>query len=323
MSTGAAGPFAQRLAVAPISWGVCEVPGWGTQLSCERVLGEMRGLGITATEFGPDGFLPESPSQKAAVLSDHGMHAVGGFIPLVMHDPEVDVLPVVRAAIVAFLAAGATRMVLAADTGQVGYDSRPDLDETQWDRLLATLDSVDALCADQGIVAAIHPHVGTMVESAADIARVLAGSCTGICLDTGHFLVGGSDPVAFAVEHTERISHVHLKDVRISLAEEVRSGDLTYTEAVASGMYVPLGSGDIDIWTIITRLEGSGYSGYYVLEQDVVLHDEPAVGTGPVQDVRASLSFLTSRPTPSRGRAPAVQQTTPPTARRNTQEDLR
>ena len=298
MSTGASSTFARRLAVAPISWGVCEVPGWGTQLSCERVLGEMSGLGIAATEFGPDGFLPGSPAHKASVLRDHGMHAVGGFIPIVMHDPEVDVLPVVRAAIVAFLAAGATRMVLAADTGQVGYDSRPELDEKQWDHLLATLDGVDALCADQGIVAALHPHVGTMVESAADISRVLAGSGIGVCLDTGHFLVGGSDPVAFAVEHTERITHVHLKDVRLSLAEEVRSGNRTYTEAVASGMYVPLGSGDIDIWTIITCLEASGYSGYYVLEQDLVLHDEPTVGTGPVDDVRASLRFLTSRPTP-------------------------
>lgn len=289
--------FANRLAVAPISWGVCEVPGWGTQLSPERVLGEMSGLGIDATEFGPDGFLPESPERKASLLREHGMHAVGGFVPVVLHDPRVDVVPMVRAVIESFLVAGATRVVLAADTGQVGYDSRPDLDEGQWSHLLATLDRLDALCADSGIVAAVHPHVGTMVESAADIERVLQGSGIGVCLDTGHFLVGGSDPVAFAVEHTGRISHVHLKDVRLDLAEQVRSGDLTYTDAVRRGMYVPLGAGDIDIQTIVTRLEASGYSGYYVLEQDVVLDAEPVIGTGPVEDVRTSLAFLTSRST--------------------------
>lgn len=290
--------FARRLAVAPISWGVCEVPVWGVQLAPERVLAEMSGLGIAATEFGPEGFLPEFPEQKAALLRDHGMHAVGGFISLVLHDPQVDVVPVVRAAIESFLVTGATRMVVAADTGQAGYESRPDLGEEQWEHLLATLDRLDAMCAEHGIVAAVHPHVGTMVESAADIKCVLHGSGIGVCLDTGHFVVGGSDPVALAVEHTERISHVHLKDVRLDLAAQVRSGELTYTEAVSRGMYVPLGAGDIDIRMIVTRLEESGYRGYYVLEQDRMLHAEPALGTGPVDDVRASLGFLTSRPVP-------------------------
>lgn len=290
--------LASRLAVAPISWGVCEVPGWGLQLAPERVLAEMSGLGVAATEFGPDGFLPHPPEERASLLRDHGMRAVGGFVPLVLHDPGVDVVPVVRSLLDSFVVAGATCMVLAADTGQTGYDSRPELGEEQWAHLLATLDRLDALCAEQGVVAAIHPHVGTMVESAADVARVVQGSGIGVCLDTGHFLVGGSDPVAFAVEHTERVSHVHLKDVRLDLAAQVRAGDLTYTDAVGRGMYVPLGAGDIDIRTIVSRLEASGYRGYYVLEQDVVLHSEPAPGTGPVDDVRASLTFLASPDAP-------------------------
>jgi len=285
------------VAVAPISWGVSEVPGWGLQLTPDRVLAEMRDLGVTAAEFGPDGFLPHEPAEKARVLDQYGMRAVGGFVPVVLHDAAIDPAPVVQRAVKASLAAGATRMVLAADTGQVGYDSRPELDGAQWERLLANLDRLDRIAADSGIVAAIHPHVGTLVESADDVSRVLAGCGIGLCLDTGHLLIGGSDPVELAVRHADRITHVHLKDVRIDVARRVQSGELGYTDAVGRDMYAALGAGDIDIRRIVTALEDAGYDGYYVLEQDIVLTDEPAPGSDPVDDVRASLAFLTATTT--------------------------
>src|SRR3990170_4017446 len=95
-----------RLAAAPISWGVCEVPGWGHQLSPERVLGEMRSLGVAATEFGPDGFLPAAASDRSAVLGSHGLRAVGGFVPVVLHDPARDPLAEVDRALDGFGDAG-------------------------------------------------------------------------------------------------------------------------------------------------------------------------------------------------------------------------
>jgi inosose dehydratase len=79
-----------RIAGAPISWGVCEVPGWGYQLSPDRVLTEMREVGLAATELGPDGFLPGEPDAMAKVLSDHHLLAVGGFTPTVLHIPGYD-----------------------------------------------------------------------------------------------------------------------------------------------------------------------------------------------------------------------------------------
>ena len=79
-----------RIAGAPISWGVCEVPGWGHQLDPDRVLREMREVGLAATEFGPAGFLPDDPAGKVATLAAHGLAAVGGFVPVVLHDPDHD-----------------------------------------------------------------------------------------------------------------------------------------------------------------------------------------------------------------------------------------
>ncbi|MEU9313785.1 hypothetical protein [Streptomyces sp. NPDC048256] len=82
-----------RIAGAPISWGVCEVPGWGHQLAPERVLNEMREVGLAATEIGPEGFLPGEPDALAEVLAHHDLHAVGGFTPLLLHVPGHDPLP--------------------------------------------------------------------------------------------------------------------------------------------------------------------------------------------------------------------------------------
>jgi inosose dehydratase len=283
--------LARRIAGAPISWGVCEVPGWGYQLAPNRVLAEMVGAGLTATEFGPDGFLPDDPAEKAALLAAHGLAAVGGFVPVVLHDDGHDPLPEVDRVLDGFLAAGAGVLVLAAATGAIGYDARPELDELAWKRLLANLDRLADHAAGRGVRACLHPHIGTMVESSAEVRRVLDSSSVPLCLDTGHLLIGGTDPVALTRVAADRIVHTHLKDVDLGWARRVQSGEVSYTAAVAGGMYRPLGQGDIDIAAIVATLEGGGYTGWYVMEQDTVLAGEPS-DEGPVRDVRASVAFL-------------------------------
>lgn len=287
--------FADRVAGAPISWGVCEVPGWGWQFDPATVLSQMRDVGLVGTEFGPDGFLPDEPSARAKTLADKGLRAVGGFLPVMLHDPAHDPVPEIEHALEGFIAAGAGTLVLAAATGTDGYDARPVLDDAGWQVLLTNLERLDTLASRSGIVATLHPHVGTMVETADDVARVLAGSGIGMCLDTGHLLIGGADPVALAAEHARRIRHTHLKDVDATWAGRVQSGDVTYTDAVRQGMYRPLGQGDVDIAAIVGSLESAGYDGWYVLEQDTILAGPPAVGgDGPMADVRASIAHLTA-----------------------------
>src|SRR3954452_17598562 len=100
-------PLRSRIAGAPISWGVCEVPNWGHQLAAPTVLGEMRSLGLAATEFGPVGFLAEDPQAKAAELASYDLTAVGGFLPVLLHDPSHDPLPEIDRFIDGCLASGA------------------------------------------------------------------------------------------------------------------------------------------------------------------------------------------------------------------------
>jgi inosose dehydratase len=280
-----------RIAGAPISWGVCEVPGWGHQLEPERVLTEMRDAGLSATEFGPAGFLPDDPRDKARVLADHGLAAVGGFVPVVLHDSAHDPLPEVDRTLDGFLAAGADVLVLAAATGRAGYDGRPTLDDGTWKELLGNLDRLTEHAAGRGVRACLHPHVGTMIESSDEVHRVLDQSAAALCLDTGHLLIGGTDPVALTREAVDRIVHTHLKDVDAEWARRVQSGEVTYTDAVAAGMYRPLGAGDVDIAAIVTTLESGAYAGWYVMEQDTVLTQEPG-DEGPLADVRASVAYL-------------------------------
>jgi inosose dehydratase len=280
-----------KIAGAPISWGVCEVPGWGYQLTADRVIREMREVGLMATELGPQGFLPSEPAAMARVLSEHGLQAVGGFTPLLLHVSGHDPVPEVDRILDGYVASGAQVLVLSAVTGSAGYDTRPELDKAGWQRLLSNLDRVAELAADRGARAVLHPHVGTMIEKGDDVQQALDGSSISLCLDTGHLLIGGTDPAELARQAPERIAHLHLKDVDSTIAARVQTGQLTYSEAVKLRMYRPLGQGDVDVPAIVGHLWAHGYRGWYTLEQDTILTEEPK-GEGPVAAVRASAEYL-------------------------------
>lgn len=281
-----------KVAGAPISWGVCEVPGWGYQMEAERVLDEAAGLGLTAVEAGPDGFLPGDPEEMARLLSDHELELVGGFVPVVLHRPEErdsELTSVERQAGL-FAAAGAGVLVIAAATGEEGYEESEGLEDSEWAELFATLATVEEIGATHGLSVVLHPHYGTEIESPEHVQRFLDGCETGLCLDTGHSMVGGGDPVALTESAAARIRHVHLKDVDRDLAERVVSEGLPYEQAVRDGLYRPLGDGDVNVRRVLDVLDGAGYDGWYVLEQDIMLDADP--GYGPAAEVGRSLSYL-------------------------------
>jgi inosose dehydratase len=248
-------------------------------------------VGLTATEFGPDGFLPSDPAVMARFLAARCLTAVGGFTPVMLHEPGHDPVPEIERLLDGYDAAHAGTLVLSAATGRDGYDTRPDLDEAGWKTLLTNLDRLTGLAAAHGVLAVLHPHVGTMVERGDEVQRVLAGSAISLCLDTGHLLIGGTDPAQLTRQAPERVAHTHFKDVNDQIAAQVRSGRLSYTEGVRRGMYRPLGRGDVDFAAIVGHLRGRGYHGWYVLEQDTILTEEPR-GEGPVADVRESADYL-------------------------------
>jgi inosose dehydratase len=261
-------------------------------MDAQRVLGEAAELGLSAVEAGPDGFLPREPAEALRLLSEHGLRLVGGFVPAVLHKPEVreSELGSVERQAALFSEAGAEVLVLAAATGSEGYEESAELDDEGWEELFATLAMVEGIGARHGLSVVLHPHYGTAIEGPGHVWRFLDGCETALCLDTGHSMVGGGDPVELAAEAAERVRHVHLKDVDRGLAGRVISGEVGYEEAVRRGLYRPLGEGDVDVRRILELLEAAGYEGWYVLEQDVMLGADP--GSGPKEDVRRSMEYL-------------------------------
>jgi inosose dehydratase len=285
-----------RLAGAPISWGVCEVPGWGLQLPTERVLEEMAALGLKATELGPQGWLPLDGHAVRAELDRHGLALVGGFVPIVVHEPDLTRTREDAERAAAQLATAGATVFVAAPVADDGWSTPPELDDGAWPRIGAHLRELAELAAGHGLELVLHPHVGTLVETAADVERALAHTDVRWCLDTGHLLIGGVDPVDFVRDHADRIGHVHLKDVNASLAERVRGGELSLVQATQEGLFQPLGEGDARIDEVVRLLEDAGYERWLVLEQDVAITgSEPPADGGPALDVRKSIEFLSTR----------------------------
>jgi len=293
-SAATAAPASWRLAGAPISWGICEVPGWGFQMAPERVLSEMAQLGLAATELGPPGWLAADGPAVRAALAAHGLALVGGFVPLVLHEPDATATMAEAERVAAMLAAGGAELFVAAAIVDAAWSPRVELTPAQWDLLCERLDALDALVKQHGLTLALHPHAGTLVEQAADMEQVLARSQVGWCFDPGHLVIGGYDPVEFLDRHGERVVHVHLKDVDAGVAERFRAGGLSLLDATREGLFVRLGDGDGRIAEAVERLRAAGYAGWVVLEQDAALEAAPADGQGPRADVAACVDYLAS-----------------------------
>lgn len=286
-------PLADRIAGAPITWGVDGSPGWGYLLPAARVMKEMASIGLSATELGPDGFLGQSPQQARENAAREGLSVVGGFVPLVLHLPaRPRQQSYAKRAISTLSACGAQVLVLGPVLPQDGYDRSGEISEEHWTTFEQNLKRLGGQARAEGLRVALHQHWGMAVERRHHLDRVLSGTEVSLCLDTGHMFLAGIDPVDIARSVPDRVAHVHLKDVDAEWAARVRTGETTFRRAVQTGLFRPLGSGDVDIRGVISALEGAGYQGWYVLEQDTILEAEPRLGEGPVREAGISARYL-------------------------------
>lgn len=281
-----------RIAGAPISWGVCEVPGWGYQMPPDRVLTEMKQIGLTATEFGPQGWLPTEPEARAAAVAQYGLTPVGSFFLAVMHEADVDPMPAVTRELDAFELAGGEFLILACDSGREGYDDRPVLDAQGWATLFGNLAKIRDYAKSRGVTACVHPHWGTMIQNLDEVEKLLDETDIGLCLDTGHLACGGADIVELVKKYADRVQIVHAKDIHKELTDKLLPREITWSEGVRAGMFAPIGQGDIDFKAVVAALNAVNFDGYYVLEQDIMIDEEPPAGEGPIDNARASYEAL-------------------------------
>ncbi len=284
----------KRIAGGPITWGVDGSPGWGHLMRPERVLNEMAETGLHATELGPDGFLPTDPDELVDFVNGFGLSVVAGFVPAVLYrDRKIDdQLAYVDRATQQLARSGSKVVVVGPASHHDGYDTEIEMSDDEWGVFVANLDRLIDTVGEHGLSTAVHPHWGMAISRQQHVERMLESCEAGLCLDTGHLYLGGCDPLDIAKLASDRIDHVHLKDVDDRLAERVRSGELPFRQAVIDGMFKPLGAGGVDISGVVRHLEGGNYRGWYVLEQDCALTHEPAPGEGPRSDAAESVAYL-------------------------------
>jgi inosose dehydratase len=252
------------LASAPVTWGVWERAEGDDLVPAELLLQTVAELGFAGIELGPPGYL------DPRTIVDVGLELVGGFAPLHLDDEEAfeaDLAAWLDPIAAALAATGRRGPVVLADAGR---QTAVTLDGDRLVRALERVSRAAERCRDQGVEAVFHHHAGTYVETPEEIAALMQGTDVPLCLDTGHAVAGGGDPVELARTYAARIEHLHVKDVDPVLLERVRSGSLPFEQAWVDGIFCPLGDGMVDLRAVLTLPELQGFEGWIVLEQDRV-----------------------------------------------------
>lgn len=275
------------VANAPVSYGAFEItvghdPNVPDGLS---VLDQVAAAGYGGIDLGPVGYLG-SGAQLGELLAARGLGLAGAYLELPYADrdaleqvlPELDALLDTFDAVTPYLSGPAPRPTLA-DNGSKARRERPGraaedhsvgLTAEEWRQFGEGLTMVVAHCRDRGYEPTFHPETGTYVEAPWEIERVLDVSDIGLCLETGHMMLGGGDPAAMLRAWAERINHVHLKDAVRTVMKRIVDDEAPVTEIWSREAFCALGNGDLDVQEILDGLRTAGFSGWLVVEQDIL-----------------------------------------------------
>jgi inosose dehydratase len=292
-----------QLASAPVSWGImenCELPAG---YSYSRVLDEIAAAGFSGTELGPYGFFPTEPQHLRRELSARGLHLCSAFlaVPLEHRNSVKEVLDQVKRTAALISAAGAKMLILSdemtpersAVAGRRDEANRQSWTDQEWKQVAESVHTIADACRPFGLGVAFHHHVGSHVETPEEIDRLLQEipkSDMNLCLDTGHYAYGGGNPVELLRRFPGRTDWLHLKDIAPHRLREAQQRKLDFHAAVKSGVFAPLGQGSVNFSEILRLLAEQGYSGWAVVEQDVL---PGGVGTQePLVNARAARDYL-------------------------------
>ena len=295
---------------APCSWGTLEFEEakGGEEIGFSRMLDELADTGYTGTELGDWGFMPTDPAALTAELSRRGLVMLGAFVPVAMKDESAHAAGVENAVKTArLLAAVATDpkpyLVLADNNGTVPERTLNagrvtpgmGLTASEWDTFAKGANRVAAaVMAETGLRTVFHHHCAGYVETHEEIARLLEltdPATLGLVFDTGHYVYGSgnTDVLAGLNAFRDRIWYVHFKDCQPEVAAAARANGWDYFKALQHGVFCELGRGSVDFAAVLRWLKETGYSGYTLVEQDIL----PGMGN-PADSARRNREYLRS-----------------------------
>jgi inosose dehydratase len=302
-------PVARRdgivLANAPVSYGAFEItvgidPNVPDPLT---LLDWIHAAGYDGVDLGPLGYLGDTDTLSAR-LAERELGLVGGYLELPFSEPGriaaelanldalLDIFDTVSGQGLAPkpTLADAGSEIRSRYPGRAALDRSVGLDDAGWAQFAEGLAAAVARCRERGYDPAFHHHTATYIEAQWEIERLLEVSDVGLCLDTGHLLLGRGDPITAIREWADRINHVHLKDARLDRLEEIVAEAAPVQEIWRRKAFCALGDGDIEIAGVLEALGEIGYSGWLVVEQDVL--PDPENPNEPAEDQRRNREYL-------------------------------
>jgi myo-inosose-2 dehydratase len=262
-----------RLGANPIIWSNDDLRELGAEISLETCLAQAQQIGFEGVELGHK--FPRDARRLAAVLGRFGLACVSGWYSaqLLARDAAAE-LAHLRGHLDLLKATGSTVLVFADVSGAIHGDlqrplgERPRLSAGDWGQLGRRITEVARSTAAEGVRLAYHHHMGTVVQSEADIDALMAatGPEVGLLLDTGHARFAGADPVVLARRHAARVVHVHAKDVRAAVAAQALRENWSFLRAVVAGVFTVPGDGCVPFDRVFREL--GRYAGWVVLEAE-------------------------------------------------------
>lgn len=292
-----------KIANAPCSWGVLEFDLEGKTSPYTQVLDEIKETGYEGTELGDWGFLPTQPYKLFEDLSERNLELLGAFVPVNLRDEKNHVAGISNALKIAGLMYYAgyenARIVLADDNGteenrvqNAGRITRSmGLSFREWKVFAEGANQIAYAVKEAfGFETVFHHHCAGFVETPDEIEMLIEHTdenLVGLCLDTGHYHFGGGNPLEALKKYKDRIWHVHFKDFDPAVAEQARINNWDYFTSVKKGIFCELGKGSVDFKAVLAELEKQNYTGWAVVEQDVL----PGMGD-PKFCARANRDYL-------------------------------
>jgi inosose dehydratase len=264
-----------KLGTNPIAWTNDDMPELGGDTPLETCLKEAAEAGFVGIEKG--GKFPNDAAAVQAVLGKHGLELVSGWYSgeLLTRSVEAEIAAM-RGHFELLKACGCPVLIFAETAGtvqgkrDVPVADRPVMAEADWPAYLRKIGRLADWMAEHGVPMAFHHHMGTVIERAADVDRLMAGTpdSVGLLFDTGHLTFAGDNPAPVAKKWARRINHVHLKDVRPDVLARVRAERMSFLDAVLAGVYTVPGDGCVDFVAAIQPLADAGYGGWLICEAE-------------------------------------------------------
>jgi len=263
------------IGINPLTWTNDDMPELGGETPLATCLSEAKRAGYDGVELGNK--FPREAAKLAPIMAAHGLRIASGWYSANLLTRDVDAeMAAMRPHLELLLAMGCKAMVFAETTGCVHGDrkaklaARRKLSDSEMRTLGTRMTELGMLMEARGIKLAYHHHMGTVIETESEVDALMAstGPSVGLLLDTGHLTYAGGDPLAVAKRHGRRIAHVHCKDIRASLLAEAKAKDLSFLDAVLSGVFTVPGDGSVDYPPIFAELKRLKYAGWLVVEAE-------------------------------------------------------